>query len=157
MTSASEKPILVCYDGSENSRHGIAAIRGLFAPTEVIILTVWQPLVTKLAESGSFGVVAIDDESQADEAEERAARAAADEAAERGREAGHTVTVRVEQAMGATWAKIIEVADEIDAKLIVCGTRGRGAIKTALLGSVSHAVLTRSGRPVLVAPAPDDD
>ena len=67
------------------------------------------------------------------------------------------MTVRVEQAMGATWAKIIEVADEIDAGLIVCGTRGRGAVRTALLGSVSHAVLTHSGRPVLIAPAPHQD
>jgi nucleotide-binding universal stress UspA family protein len=157
MTPDQNKPTLVCYDGSDQSRRGLATIRGLLAPAEVVVLTVWQPLVTKLAETGSFGVFALDEESELDESEERAARAAAEEAAERVREAGHTVTVRVEEATGAAWTRIIQVADEIDARLIVCGTRGRGTFKTALLGSVSHAVLAHSGRPVLIAPAPADD
>jgi nucleotide-binding universal stress UspA family protein len=157
MTPDQNKPTLVCYDGSDQSRRGLATIRGLLAPAEVVVLTVWQPLVTKLAETGSFGVFALDEESELDESEERAARAAAEEAAEHVREAGHTVTVRVEEATGAAWTRIIQVADEIDARLIVCGTRGRGTFKTALLGSVSHAVLAHSGRPVLIAPAPADD
>jgi nucleotide-binding universal stress UspA family protein len=157
MTPDQNKPTLVCYDGSDQSRRGLATIRGLLAPTEVVLLTVWQPLVTKLAETGSFGVFALDEESELDESEERAAREAAEEAAERVRAVGHTVTVRVEEATGAAWTKIIQVADELDARLIVCGTRGRGTLKTALLGSVSHAVLAHSGRPVLIAPAPADD
>jgi nucleotide-binding universal stress UspA family protein len=121
-----------------------------------VILTVWQPLVTKLAETGSFGVFGLGDETEVDETEEQAARDAAEQAAERARAAGHTATVRVEEAQQAAWMKIIEVANEIDAGLIVCGTRGRGTVKTALLGSVSHAVLTHSGRPVLIAPAPHE-
>ena len=154
MTPASDRPTLVCYDGSDPSRRGLEAIRGLLAPTEIVVLTVWQPLVTKLSESGSFGVFALDEETEVDEGEERAARAAAEEAAELARASGHSATARVEQAAGAVWSKIIEIADELDARLIVCGTRGRGAIKTALLGSVSRAVLAHSGRPVLIAPAP---
>jgi nucleotide-binding universal stress UspA family protein len=39
-----------------------------------------------------------------------------------------------------------------DARLIACGRRGRGAVTSALLGSVSHAVLAHAGRPVLIAP-----
>jgi nucleotide-binding universal stress UspA family protein len=156
MTSDPKKPTLVCYDGSDESSRALDAIRGLLAPSEVVVLAVWQPLVTKLAETGSFGVFALDDETEVDESEERAAREAAEQAAERARAAGHTATVRVEEAQRAAWIKIIEVADEIDAGLIVCGTRGRGSVRTALLGSVSHAVLTHSGRPVLIAPAPHE-
>ena len=156
MTPDSTKPTLVCYDGSTGSSRGLEAIRGLLAPTEVVVLTVWQPLVTKLAETGSFGAFALQDEGEVDDSEQSAARAAAEEAAERARAAGHTATVRVEEAQQAAWTKIIEVADEIDAKLIVCGTRGRGPLQTALLGSVSHAVLTHSHRPVLISPAPPE-
>ena len=148
------KPTLVCYDGSEQSRRGLQAISGLLAPTDAVVLTVWQPLVTKLAETGSFGVFALEGEGDVDLAEEKAARAAAEDGAERARAAGHTATARVEEARGAAATRIIEVADEIDAGLIVCGTRGRGTLKTALLGSVSHAVLTHAGRPVLISPAP---
>lgn len=157
MTEDSTKPTLVCHDGSKHSLHSLEALDGLLAPTEVVVLTVWQPLVTKLAEAGSFGVFALDDETEVDDAEEQAARDAAEEAATLARERGHTATIRVERANGAAWSKIIEVADEIDARLIVCGTRGRGTLKTALLGSVSHAVLTRSGRPVLISPRVGDD
>ena len=156
MTPDSKKPTLVCYDGSDQSSRGLEALRGLLAPSEVVVLTVWQPLVTKLAETGSFGVFALDDETEVDDSEEKAARDAAELAAERARAAGHSATARVEEAQQAAWMKIIEVADEIDAGLIVCGTRGRGSIRTALLGSVSHAVLTHSGRPVLITPAPHE-
>ena len=47
---------------------------------------------------------------------------------------------------------IDEIAEEIDAGLIVCGQRGRGAIRSALLGSVSHALAAHTKRPLLIAP-----
>ncbi len=45
---------------------------------------------------------------------------------------------------------ILRVADAHDADLIVVGTRGLGAVQSALFGSVSKALVRRSQRPVLV-------
>lgn len=45
---------------------------------------------------------------------------------------------------------IVEFAQELDADLIVVGSRGRGAMATLLLGSVSHGVVHAADRNVLI-------
>jgi nucleotide-binding universal stress UspA family protein len=153
----SSKPTLFCYDGSEGSRRALASVIGLLASSDAVVLTVWQPLSARLAETGGFGVFALDDEDVVDTQEEAAARETAEEGAKRASEHGFKATARVEESTEGVWRTIVDVADEVDAGLIVCGTRGRGGVKSLLLGSVSHTVLQQSHRPVLVAPTPRDD
>jgi nucleotide-binding universal stress UspA family protein len=153
----SSKPTLLCYDGSEDSRRALASVGDLLASSDAVVLTVWQPLAARLAETGGFGVFMLDDEDQVDTQEEAAARETAEDGAKRANERGFTATARVEEATEGVWRSIVDVADEIDAGLIVCGTRGRGGVKSLLLGSVSHTVLQQSHRPVLIAPTPHHD
>jgi nucleotide-binding universal stress UspA family protein len=70
------------------------------------------------------------------------------EAAEPAESKGLEVTCEV--LMGSAADEIVAYADSIDADLIVVGSRGRGALTSALLGSVSKGVLHESRRPTLV-------
>lgn len=60
------------------------------------------------------------------------------------------VQARPELLVGYPPKQILRLAAELDADLIVVGSRGLGRVKSAILGSTSRDVLARAGRPVLV-------
>lgn len=145
------KPVLFCYDGSDGSKTALAAAGELIRPADAVVLVVWVPAEVQLARAGSF-VVAVPNEGEIDEQEAATARRIAEEGAADARERGYNATARIAQANEGVARAIDEVAQEIDAGLVVCGQRGRGAVGSALLGSVSHALAARTQRPVLIAP-----
>jgi nucleotide-binding universal stress UspA family protein len=53
--------------------------------------------------------------------------------------------------------RLSAVADSRNARFIVVGTRGAGAARSALLGSVSRDMAASASRPVVVVPEPDAD
>ena len=81
---------------------------------------------------------------------ERIERFCADELAEHEVLSLKNITARVEE--GTPWRTILEVADEIDADVIVMGTRKHSSISQMLLGSTAVKALGYSKRPVLVVP-----
>ena len=145
------KPVLFCYDGSDGSKTALAAAGELIKPADAVVLAVWVPGVVQLARAGSF-LVAVPNEGEFDEQEAAAARQIADEGAAVARGRGYNASARIAQANESVAKTIDEIAEEIDAGLVVCGQRGRGAIGSALLGSVSHALAAHTKRPVLIAP-----
>lgn len=54
---------------------------------------------------------------------------------------------------GAPADELAQLAEEEDAALLVVGSRGRGAVKAALFGSVSSALARAADRPVVIARA----
>jgi nucleotide-binding universal stress UspA family protein len=76
------------------------------------------------------------------------AQAAADDAMEAAARAG--VDADYEILEGDVAAEILGLAESRRADLVVVGSRGRGPMKGALLGSVSSAVVRGADRPVVV-------
>ena len=146
-----DKPVLFCHDGSDGSKTALAAAAEWIKPADVVVLTVWTPAAIQLARAGSF-IVAIPNEGEVDEQEAASAQQIAEDGAAEARRRGYNAVARVVQAGESVAKTIDEIAQEIDAGLVVCGQRGRGAIRSALLGSVSHALAAHTKRPVLIAP-----
>jgi nucleotide-binding universal stress UspA family protein len=143
-----DAPILICYDGSADSDRAIDAAAALLGPHRAVVVDI-GPLLT-----GAESVAAISsvvpgtafEDLNMDNALEKARAGAA-----RAREAGFDAEPRAELAE-PFWAGIVDVADEIDAAVIVIGSRGLKGIREQFEGSVSHEVAEHAGRPVLIVP-----
>lgn len=143
--------ILIATDGSPAAREAVAY--GLEVAAEqgatAVLLQVIPPIDWSMLERGAL-IRPIPREVERRQGIARAeAEALSDE---------HGIPVLSEVVTGDPAGQIVAYADNHDVDLIVVGTRGRGAVSSALLGSVSQAVLHDAHRPVLVvrgkAPAP---
>ncbi len=145
------KPVLFCYDGSDGSKTALRAVVDMIKPADAVILVVWMPAAVQLSRAGSF-IVSVPNEGEIDEEEATIAQQIAEEGAASARARGYNASARTAEATESVAKTIEDVAEEIDASLIVCGQRGRGMVGSALLGSVSHALAAHTKRPVLIAP-----
>jgi nucleotide-binding universal stress UspA family protein len=64
----------------------------------------------------------------------------------------HGQTATTLRRQGNPARELIDAASEIGADLVVVGSRGRGPLSSAVLGSVSSEVAAAAGSPVLVVP-----
>jgi nucleotide-binding universal stress UspA family protein len=154
-----DKPVaLLCFDGSDDAVTAIAKAGEMLAPRPAVVLTVWEPvalwaphdpasiLTAPLAKLASRSLDL--DDIMHDLAQEQMQRGT-----ELATGSGFQSEGRLEK--GKAWRVIGETAERLDAEPIVLGARGLGRVESALLGSVSSAVVLHAKRPVLVVPRYD--
>ena len=90
------------------------------------MLTVWETLATRLALAGAFAAGNTTGGADMDAEEESYARSVAEEGALRASEHGYTASPMVKESFEGIPKAIFEAADQLSARLIVCGQRGRG-------------------------------
>ena len=151
--------ILICYDGSADAQAGVDRAGLLMAGSEATVLMVWETILETTTRHGSpgigFGMVgSYGDDGAADAAIKRAAVDTAAEGVQRAAAAGLVAQPRVVNRDDDIAAVILAEATDLDAGVIVLGTRGLGGVKSLVLGSVSNAVLHHADRAVLVIPSP---
>ena len=136
------KHILVATDGSDTGRYALEEAVELAAGSGAALTVVYVrhaplPVLGEPVYQRSLSV----ELAQANEALAIATGLA------------HTAGVKAEAEVleGDPAKQIVELARLRDVDLIVVGSRGLGAMRGALLGSVSRAVLQHADRPVLVA------
>jgi nucleotide-binding universal stress UspA family protein len=146
--------ILICYDGSADARAAIVDAGRVLPGHPATVLTVWEPLTDVLARmaAGPALMAGLSAPLGADEEGEQEATRIAEEGAELARAAGLDACPRARAQYGSISDTIIAQADRANATAIVMGCRGRTGLQS-VLGSVSHAVVQRSDRAVMVVPS----
>ncbi len=148
--------MLLCTDGSERSTRALATGWELFGPEAVpVVVTVADsPDPTLLTGSGFGGPVVSPEEfdQQADRAD-LVARSVVDQMVAMLGVAGAETHVLGGDPAGA----ICQLAEDLSARAIVVGSRGRGGLKRAVLGSVSDHLVRRAPCTVVVTGEQDDD
>jgi nucleotide-binding universal stress UspA family protein len=140
-------PFVLCYDGSEGAQRAIriaATLLGSGRPAK--LLYVYKPVERSLGVAQGITGGRIDapvtGESDAQALVERGMKIASD--------AGFDAEPTLVAADRPTAEIIASTAEELDAPAIVMGQRGRSALKTAILGSVSRDVVNAYHRPVII-------
>jgi nucleotide-binding universal stress UspA family protein len=147
-----ESPILICYDGSAGADRAIETAAALFGPRRAVVLDVGSPLTPAESMAAVTAVpLAPFEDLNLDDAVVGATKGTA-----RAKSAGFDAVARGD-VDAPTWHGVVAVADEIDAAVIVTGSRGLNGAEEFLEGSLSHDVARHSGRPVLIVPPPHHD
>jgi len=141
--------ILVGYNASKESEgaviEGAIAARARGVPLHLLWFHIHEP-------GESFTQVERDTHEGVDLQE------ALDELAEKLRDSGVEVRTDLRHGLRTQAADtILDVAEEIDAQMIVLGWRPRSRVTEAVLGGVARDVLRRTKRPVLSVPVEAHD
>jgi nucleotide-binding universal stress UspA family protein len=152
MTDDNARPVLVAYDGSGPAHAAVEAAADLFPGRPAVVVSVWES--TAAAAPASLIAVPAGVATHAyKELDERArahAEALAGEAAARLRGLGVDASTTAPLSHGNVMSTIVSMAIELNAAVVVMGSRGRSNVSSALLGSVSSGVLHNANCPVLV-------
>lgn len=144
------KKILIAADGSPTGRAAVEAGVELAADEGASVVVVHVVSILEFAERDNGG--ATPRPQRLPRAEEDVVLQSALATA-----AGHAVDAKAELLVGYPPTQIARLAAEVEADLIVVGSRGLSRMKRVLLGSTSRELVAHAGRPVLVVrPVPAD-
>jgi nucleotide-binding universal stress UspA family protein len=150
--------ILVCYDGSSDAQAAIDRAATLMPGADATVMVIWETILETTTRTGSLGMglgmVGAYGDGDVDAKIKQAALDTAGEGVQRADAAGLVAQPCVASRDGDITAVILSVAADVNADVIVLGTRGRSGVKSMMLGSVSQSVLHHADRPVLVVPSP---
>jgi nucleotide-binding universal stress UspA family protein len=143
---------LLCTDGSDLAVDALRRGLAVLGPADrVVIATVVEPTdPTLLTGTGmAAGVVSAEEFERLEGERESAARAMLESTCrDLGLDNAETIIVT-----GSPGPSLCDLATALPASVIVMGTRGRGGLKRAVLGSVSDHVVRNAPCPVMTTVA----
>jgi nucleotide-binding universal stress UspA family protein len=149
--------LLIGYDGSPSAATAVRAAASLFGNARASVATVpSEPTVRAGTALPVLPSMSPDVMQRVIEELRAEARREADETAEQAVAQARALGLDAEAVSVApsapASAALLDVAHQLGADALICGTRGRGAFARALLGSTSSSLLHRTDVPLLVVP-----
>jgi len=140
--------VLVAFDASSEAQlalaHAVAMAQVYRAKVALVAVVPPPPLLSWQAPGGMRGIHEAEQEEL-----EKALREAADGVPD-------DLSVSTQLLDGDPARELLRLARDGDFDVIVMGSRGRGRVTAALLGSVSNRVMHDAGVPVIVIHRPSD-
>jgi nucleotide-binding universal stress UspA family protein len=141
--------VLLCTDGSDLALEALRAGLAVLAPPErIVVATVIEPadpmLVTGTGMAG--GVMSLEESQGLHDAHRATAQAVLDETCT----ALGLTGAETKVLEGGPGPSLCQLAGELPASVLVMGTRGRGGLRRAVLGSISDHVVRNAPCPVVV-------
>ena len=139
--------ILLATDGSEEAILAARTAIELAQKTDSelhIVHARRMPALSSYSAAETLTTSAVDEEAM-----RKRFQGFLDEQVERVKAQGGSVA-QAHLRIGSPAREVVELAEEIDAGLIVMGSRGLGGMKRTLMGSVSESVIRHAHCPVLV-------
>ena len=145
--------VLLATDGSEDAAFAARTALNLANKTSSELHVVYvEEMPRRLSTSEPTSLEGLID-PEFDEKMRQHAQAAAsqllEEQVQKIKEAGGEIA-QAHPKFGRPYAEIVHLAEELDAGIVVVGSRGAGGVRRALLGSVSDSVVRHAHCPVLV-------
>lgn len=140
--------ILIAYDGSAGAQAAVAAAARLFPGADAVVLYVRQPIEGLAAHLE--GHPQLERIREVDAATLDASERIAVEGAKLAADAGMSAQPEVWSTLTSTAAAVLDAAAALSATVVVVGSRGRGGLRSAVLGSTSAGVVHHTQLPVLV-------
>ena len=146
--------LLIAFDGSATARRAVQYAGRFLTADRAVVLTAWSPM-DRGSDSGGYDFDLDGPPDPRDDDDDIAlseAQRINDEGLELALAAGLPAEPLRRAVTFTVWQTIIEAADDLDADLIVTGTRATTGFRSLLQSSVADHVLRRGHRPVLIVP-----
>jgi nucleotide-binding universal stress UspA family protein len=152
--------LLIAFDGSAAAEAAVRAAGALFPGARATVLTIHEPAISAMTTFRIGGALLSPELVERTLTElERELVAEAETSAAQGVQLAAAAGLDAEPAVASgaqqPWEPILAAAAERDVDVVVCGTRGRGAVGRSVLGSTSSSLLHHADRAVLVVPEAD--
>ena len=149
-------PVVAAYDGSPGATRAIQVVGRLLSGRAAVVAHAWEPVFHRSLTARALAAAPVDElhatVTDLQEALANSAAARTQEGVAAARAAGLDAAGETIESDEGAWRAVAGAARTHGASVIATGTRGLGAARSALLGSVSSGLIQNAELPILVVP-----